>query len=168
VDRNPTTGIRAFREEALPARWKHIALQGAQWWLPKTKSCRERYITLSDEAKALLAAQLNLDTSRWVFPGLFDDKLPNSQRKTFRRVLAAIGAVSPPRHTQNACEPRVLCGFLKWKRPTEDKLSVEFWRCSSPLQETALPREQGHRGRGYIRCGRPGGLWLSPRISDLR
>lgn len=83
------TGAR--REEVLQARWEHVDLQGGQWWLPKTKNGRGRYIALSDEAKVLLTGQPSLGTSPWVFPGRFGDKPLNNPRKTFCRVLAAAG-----------------------------------------------------------------------------
>lgn len=83
------TGAR--REEVLQARWEHVDLEGGQWWLPKTKNGRGRYIALSDEAKALLASQPSRGTSPWVFPGRFGDKPLNNPRKTFCRVLAAAG-----------------------------------------------------------------------------
>ena len=45
------TGTR--RQEALSARWSDINLELGQWWLPRTKSGRGRYVTLSEEAKEL-------------------------------------------------------------------------------------------------------------------
>lgn len=83
------TGAR--REEVLQARWEHVDLQGGQWWPPKTKNGHGRDIALSDEAKALLAAQPSLGTSPWVFPERFGDKPLNKPRETFCRVLAAAG-----------------------------------------------------------------------------
>ena len=83
------TGAR--REEVLQARWEHVDLEAGQWWLPKTKNGRGRYIALSSEAKALLSDQSSRGTSPWVFPGRFGDKPLNNPRKTFCRVLAAAG-----------------------------------------------------------------------------
>ena len=42
------------------------------------------------------------------------------------------------------------------------------WWCSPLLERTFLPHRRGRRRQDYIRCGGPGGLWLSPRISDRR
>jgi len=61
------TGTR--REEALQAKWENVDLEAGQWWLPKTKSGRGRYVALSEDAKALLEAQPSRGTSEWVFPG---------------------------------------------------------------------------------------------------
>lgn len=83
------TGTR--REEALQARWEHLDLEAGQWWLPKTKSGRGRYVALSDAAKDLLAALPSRGTSPWVFPGRDGDKPLHNPRKTFCRVLAAAG-----------------------------------------------------------------------------
>lgn len=83
------TGVR--REEALQARWEHVDLDGGQWWLPKTKSGRGRYVALSSEAVALLRAQPSLAVSPWVFPGRSGDKPLNNPRKAFHRVLDAAG-----------------------------------------------------------------------------
>jgi len=83
------TGTR--REEALQARWEHVDLEAGQWWLPKTKSGRGRYVALSDDAKALLAGLPSHGTSPWVFPGRHGDKPLNNPRKTFCRVLEAAG-----------------------------------------------------------------------------
>lgn len=83
------TGAR--REEGLQARREHVDLHGGQWWRPRTENGRGRYIALSDEARAPLAAQPSLGTSPWVFPGRFGDKPLNNPRNTFCRVLAEAG-----------------------------------------------------------------------------
>lgn len=79
------------REESLQARWENVDLNTGQWWLPVTKNGRGRYVTLNDDAKALLAAQPSRGTSPWVFPGRDGDKPLNNPRKAFSRVLAAAG-----------------------------------------------------------------------------
>ena len=83
------TGTR--REEALQARWENVDLNTGQWWLPVTKNGRGRYVTLSEDAKALLAAQPSRGTSPWVFPGRDGEKPLNNPRKAFSLVLAAAG-----------------------------------------------------------------------------
>ena len=83
------TGTR--REEALQARWEHVDLALGQWWLPRTKSGRGRYVTLSEAAKALLQSLPSRGVSPWVFPGREGDKPLNNPRKAFCRVLATAG-----------------------------------------------------------------------------
>lgn len=77
------------REESLRALWKDVNLDSGQWWLPTTKSGRGRYVTLSADAKALLAAQPSRGVSQWVFPGRDGDKPLNNPLKAFNRILAA-------------------------------------------------------------------------------
>jgi len=83
------TGVR--REEALQSKWCNVDLATGQWWLPMTKSGRGRYVTLSEDAKALLLAQPSRGSSEWVFPGRDGIKPLNNPRKAFSRVLAVAG-----------------------------------------------------------------------------
>jgi integrase len=83
------TGTR--RQEALRAKWVDVDLERGQWFLPETKSGRGRYVGLSEDAKALLAAQPSRGTSQWVFPGRDPQKPLNNPRKALSRILAAAG-----------------------------------------------------------------------------
>lgn len=83
------TGTR--RQEALSARWEHINLDQGQWWLPQTKNGRGRYVTLSDEVKALLMALPSRESGGWVFPSRIEGKAFHNPRKALDRLLKAAG-----------------------------------------------------------------------------
>lgn len=77
------------REEALHARWEHIDLDAALWYLPKTKNGKTRHVLLNIEAVELLRNHPRIDGSPWVFPGRDPSKPLNNPRKAFSRILAA-------------------------------------------------------------------------------
>lgn len=79
------TGTR--REEALQARWEHVDLDNALWFLPKTKSGKTRHVVLNEEALDLLRSHPRVNGSPWVFPGRDPSKPLNNPRKAFTRIL---------------------------------------------------------------------------------
>lgn len=83
------TGTR--RQEALSTLWSDVDLDSGQWWLPKTKSGRGRYVVLNEQAKELLAAQPSRGASPWVFLGRDGDKPLHNPREAFTRILEAAG-----------------------------------------------------------------------------
>ena len=83
------TGTR--RQEALGAQWKDINLDQGQWWLPHTKNGTGRYVTLSDEVKAILVALPSRATGGFVFPSRIEGKAFHNPRKAFDRLLKAAG-----------------------------------------------------------------------------
>lgn len=83
------TGTR--REEALQARWEHIDLDNALWFLPKTKNGKTRHVMLNPEAVALLRGHVRIPGIPWVFPGRDPARPLNNPRKAFTRILNAAG-----------------------------------------------------------------------------
>lgn len=83
------TGTR--REEALQARWENVDLDGALWFLPKTKNGKTRHVLLNPEAVALLRNHPRIAGNPWVFPGRDPSKPLNNPRKAFTRILVASG-----------------------------------------------------------------------------
>lgn len=83
------TGIR--REEALGAKWSDVDLDGKLWHLPTTKSGKPRYVTLSDQATALLSGMYQRKTSEWVFPNHETGNRLINPDKGFKRLMARAG-----------------------------------------------------------------------------
>lgn len=78
--------------EALHAKWEHVDLDKAVWFLPQTKSGKGRHLQLNSEAQAILK-NLALETNcrTWIFPGRDLGKPLNNPRKAFDRILQAAG-----------------------------------------------------------------------------
>lgn len=61
------TGAR--RENVLSMRWDQVDLDGAIWYIPKTKNHLPQHVPLSQDAIAVLQARKEGATSPFVFPG---------------------------------------------------------------------------------------------------
>lgn len=83
------TGTR--REEALQARWDAVDLEKRQWFLPKTKSGKSRFVLLNDAAVELLKNRTRYADNPYIFPGKIHGKPINNPYSVFKRVLRKSG-----------------------------------------------------------------------------
>jgi integrase len=83
------TGAR--REEVLQARWDEIDLDRRQWFLPKTKSGKSRFVLLNDTAVDLLYDRPRTPNNPYVFPGKNPGQPICNPYKGFQRILHRAG-----------------------------------------------------------------------------
>jgi integrase len=83
------TGAR--RNEVLQARWDAIDLDKQQWYLPKTKSGKSRFVLLNGGAIELLRERVRPAGHVYVFPGKNIGEPICNPYKGFQRVLRRAG-----------------------------------------------------------------------------
>lgn len=83
------TGAR--REEVLRARWDEVDLERRQWFLPKTKSGKSRFVLLNDAAVDLLHDRPRSPNNPFVFPGKNPGQPICNPYKGFQRILRRAG-----------------------------------------------------------------------------
>lgn len=83
------TGAR--REEVLRARWNEVDLERRQWFLPKTKSGKSRFVLLNDAAVNLLYDRPRMSNNPFVFPGKKPGQPICNPYKGFQRILHRAG-----------------------------------------------------------------------------
>ncbi|MDY6468674.1 site-specific integrase [Acinetobacter faecalis] len=81
------TGVR--KREALDMQWSDVDLGKASWHLKYNKSGKARYVTLSEDAVAILRAMPK--TSAFIFANPETQKPYNDIRKTFDKIMQIAG-----------------------------------------------------------------------------
>jgi integrase len=79
------TGTR--REETLSAKWEDINLETKQWYLPKTKSGKTRFVQLNESACELLRGIEPVEGCPYVFVNHRTQTRISTPVKAFKRLL---------------------------------------------------------------------------------
>ena len=83
------TGAR--KSEILKARWEYVDLKQQMLMVPDSKSGKPRYIRLSVEAAAIIAAIPRTSGSPWLFPGRTPDKPLSDVYRFWNKIRRPLG-----------------------------------------------------------------------------
>lgn len=84
-----STGARL--NEALQAKWEHVDMENATWFLPHTKAGKSRYVVLNEAALEILRGRRRESGNPYIFTGITPGTRVTNPQRAWKRVLETAG-----------------------------------------------------------------------------